>query len=194
LLKGWTVPADSLWWPPPTDYSRSSGEYESPTDPFPRIYAYTAEEEGQPRSSDEMHAMLDQGDYLYHAIVLVGKFGERRAGDRVLEILQAIQQPIPEEGPATAGFFDCREAIRTLGKLRHREALNTLLKLAEDGRVPRGLRPDVLLSIAQIGDEKAIPVLERISKSQPDVAEDAKGLLEVLRGTRPVSDFEPLDD
>ena len=187
LLKGWTVPADSLWWPPPLPREYRPGEHNPPTGPLGRVYTLDFAD------SDDMTAMLDQGDYVHHAIVLVGKFGERRAGDRVLEILQGIHQPIPDE-PPTAGFFDCREAIRTLGKLRHKEALDTLLKWAEDGRVPRGLRPDVLLSIAQIGDKKAIPVLERISKSQPDVAEDAKGLLEVLRGTRPVSDFEPLDD
>ncbi len=181
LLKGWTVPADSLWWPPPAE----RGKYEPTTDPLARVWVYTAE--GQPRSSDDMPAMLDQGDYVYHAIVLAGKFGERRAGDRVLEILQGIHQPIPDELPLTAEFPDCREAIRTLGKLRHREALDILLKLAEDQGFPIGLRPDLVVALGRIGDEKAIPVLERMSEAYPDLPVSPKSMIEVIRGTRPLS-------
>ncbi|MHC4423447.1 MAG: HEAT repeat domain-containing protein [Planctomycetota bacterium] len=106
--------------------------------------------------------VLNEGDYIYQAMVLVGKLGEKRAGVRVLEVLREESSRIGDL-PPTAEFFDCREAVMTLGRLRYKKALDTLLNLAEDEGTVIGIRQVVFPAIERMGDERAIPVLERIS-------------------------------
>lgn len=168
FLKGWTVPSDFLWQPPPPRKSRSD-RYEPPT-----ATGMLALVPGG--------AALEQDDYIMCAMSLLGRLGERRAGPKMLNIMKDMNQN------DTYRMF----ATRALGWLHYEPALPVLLDLAEADGTHRTLRFCVFDALERMPDERAIPTLERISswpeKYEPDVqttidwAPRARRVIEVIRG------------
>ena len=126
---------------------------------------------------------LDEGDFVYQAVVLVGELGERRAGARVLELLQVWtgRANVPDLPGSGGGILDQMQAARTLGRLRYAEALDTLLELAGDAGISYALHQHVLEAIWRIGDKRAIPVLDRVAQSGRDNARQAASVAQALR-------------
>lgn len=168
LLKGWTVPADVLWQAPPPQKSRS-GKYEPPTATGPLALVPGG-------------AALEQDDYVIYAMELLGSLGERRTGQKMLDILKDETQNSARRLYAT----------RALGRLHYEAALPTFLNLVEADETHRTLRYCVFDALARMRDERAVPTLERISswpeKYEPDVetsidwAARAKQIIKVIRG------------
>jgi hypothetical protein len=190
LLKGWTVPAGSLWQPPIQESSRKEKHEPSAT-----TEAWLLPSLWTPGS------VLEEEEYIYQAMVLVGKLGEKRAGALVLGILQNRIQSVYDSNCfdcVDSNNLDCRAAVKVLGALHYTEALDTLLDLAENSKVPGSIRYEVLQAIGRIGDKRAIPVLQRISLwsaqsnryiDRPEnAARSAKYIIEVLEGRQQMDD------
>lgn len=142
LLKGWTAPLDT---PPPVRSRRDRGGDES-----------------RPAAADAVRwawgsGPVSRADYVSHAVVLLGKLREQRACVRVLRILQ-------DEKKEDYEHQDQRTvAARVLGWLRYRQAVETLLVLAESNETLDFLRSEAFKAVGEIGDARALPALERIA-------------------------------
>ena len=116
--------------------------------------------------------VLTSDDYLRHAIHLLGRLGEERAGPALLRLLRDAKPPSPDGREQT--WLGLRpRATEALGRLKYAPALDTLLELAEDPQTHYALMPAVFTAIRRIGDRRAIPTLERIA-ARPFAPNDGK--------------------
>jgi len=133
--------------------------------------------------------VFDLIDWAYHqrerrlkasALFAMARHGDPRWGEYILAELRSPDPQVQSE------------AVRAAGELGLREATETLIELARTKGVRKPLRMLAIYALAETGDERAYPVLERLARARDrDLREVAR---EALEEWHAVAELEQMAD